>query len=318
MDSITHIALGASIGEVFLGRKCGFKAALFGAFISTLPDLDVILYLFYSKYEMLSIHRGMSHSILFCTFFSVLLAIVLKRLHYFKFTNSKTLSLFIWICLMSHLLLDTSTAYGTQLLLPFSNRRIGLDSINVVDPLYTIPLLIGLILGIWIYREKPKQNNFVHWGIALSSLYLIFTFINKQRIEQILQSRFDKSGIQAQALMTMPVGFANYNWYGVAKTSDSIYLQKYVPFESQKPIDAFPINEHYLSQLNPKVADKMRWFAKGFYTVDQINEKTRIYNLQVDMRGVVKVNEMKNAPTIGFFEVEEINGEIIFTSGRVH
>ena len=57
MDSITQGVLGAAIGETMLGKKIGNKGAIIGAIVATIPDLDVILYLFYDKFEMLSIHR---------------------------------------------------------------------------------------------------------------------------------------------------------------------------------------------------------------------------------------------------------------------
>jgi inner membrane protein len=317
MDSITHIALGASIGEAVFGNKFGFKAALLGALLSSIPDFDVALYLFYDFYAMLSIHRGYSHSILICSLLAIFISFLLFHWKLFGESSFAKISFFAWTCFMSHLLLDTLTSYGTQLFLPFSNTRVGFDCINVVDPVYTIPLIIGLILCFWIYKTKTNRTKFVHWSIAISTIYLLLTFLNKQHIENIIQDHFDQADIKIQKLMTMPVGIANYNWYGVAKAKDSIYLQKYSLFEKEEnPIEAFPIHEEYLIQLDKNVAEKMRWFAKGFYTVDTVNGKKRIYNLQVDMRGVV-FDGNKKVPTVGYFEVEENNGKINFTSGSI-
>jgi inner membrane protein len=78
MDSITQGVLGAAIGEAILGKKIGSKGAIIGAIVATIPDLDVILYLFYSKFEMLSIHRGFSHSIVF----SILGTLALRPIFY--------------------------------------------------------------------------------------------------------------------------------------------------------------------------------------------------------------------------------------------
>jgi len=61
MDSITQAALGAAIGHSLLSKKIGTKGAIVGAVVATVPDLDVILYLFYNKLDMLSIHRGLYH-----------------------------------------------------------------------------------------------------------------------------------------------------------------------------------------------------------------------------------------------------------------
>lgn len=141
MDSLTQGVLGAAIGEAILGEKMGNKGALVGAIVATIPDLDVILYLFYDQFEMLSIHRGFSHSIVFSTLGAFLIAFILSKIKWFYNIKFRIQLLFSWLALFTHILLDTFTAYGTQLLLPFSDVRLGFDSINVVDPIYTVPLI---------------------------------------------------------------------------------------------------------------------------------------------------------------------------------
>ena len=94
MDSITQAALGASVGEAILGKPLGSKGALIGAIIATIPDLDIIFYLFYDKFEMLSIHRGLSHSILFSILGAFLITFVLQRLKWTKKVGYKRLWIF--------------------------------------------------------------------------------------------------------------------------------------------------------------------------------------------------------------------------------
>jgi inner membrane protein len=317
MDSITQAALGATIGEAILGKKIGNKAALTGAIIATIPDLDVILYLFYDKLEMLSIHRGLSHSISFSILGALLIAIILSKLRWFKDLRYNILVLFSWLCLFTHILLDSFTAYGTQLLAPFSASRIGFDSINVVDPFYTVHLIMGLILSLWFFRSKKDRSRFNNFGLMISSLYLIFTLINKENVKKAISARMEDQSIEYNDLLTMPVGIGNTMWYGVAKGRDSIFMMKHSILSDQNhSIISFPINEHYLNEIDESIADKMRWFAKGFYTVDKIDKTIRIYNLQVDMRGIVQAGN-KKAPTVGYFEITNKNGKSEFSSGSL-
>ena len=317
MDSITQGVLGAAIGEAMLGKKIGNKGAIIGALIATIPDLDVILYLFYDSFEMLSIHRGFSHSVAFSILGAFLIAFVLSKIKWFRNLKFKILFSFSCLCLFTHILLDTFTAYGTQLFLPFTDKRFGFDSINVVDPIYTIPLIAGLILSLWIYKSKPKKAKFNNWGLIISSLYLILTLFNKERVKLAITNNLSNENIEYGSLLTMPVGMANINWYGVAKGEDSIYMQKFSIISGiENSIEAFPINDNYLDEIDEIVANKMRWFAKGFYTVEKVNGKIRIYNLQVDMRGVVNIED-KKAPTAGFFEISNSNGETKFSSGSI-
>ncbi len=317
MDSITQGVLGAAVGEALLGKKIGNKGAIVGAVVATIPDLDVILYLFYDKFEMLSIHRGFSHSIVFNILGGLLIAFGLSKITWFQNLKFTRLFLFVWLCLFTHILLDTFTAYGTQLFSPFSDKRLGFDSINVVDPVYTFPLIVGLTLSLWFYKSKLERSTFNNYGLLISSLYLIFTLINKEVVKTKISERFSLESIEYNSLLTMPIGIANINWYSVAKGTDSIYMIKHALFSNRdNPIDAFPINEDYLNQIDQQVADKMRWFAKGFYTVEKENNKVRVYNLQVDMRGIVIVDN-KKAPTAGYFEVSNINGQSVFSSGSI-
>jgi inner membrane protein len=317
MDSITQGVLGAAIGEAILGKRVGNKAAIAGAIIATIPDLDVLLYLFYDSLDMLSIHRGFSHSIVGSLLYSFIISFILSRTKWFHDISFHKLLLFSWIVLITHILLDTFTAYGTQLLAPFSNTRFGLDSINVVDPVYTLPLLVGLVLGIWVFRAKPYRASFNKWGLIISTVYLLFTLCNKQLVKNGFEERLFQENISYTSLLTMPVGIGNINWYGVAKNPDSLYMQKHSIFGMEhQPFISFPINDHYLDEVDHHVADLMRWFAKGFYTVEKIDGKVRIYNLQVDMRGIVTSGK-KRAPTRGYFEIMQKNGEMHFSSGSI-
>ena len=317
MDSITQGALGAAIGEAILGKEIGNKGAILGAVVATIPDLDVVLYLFYDKFEMLSIHRGFSHSIAFSILGALLISFILSKIKWFQNIRFQMLLLFTWLCFFTHILLDTFTAYGTQLFLPISDKRLGFDSINVVDPVYTIPLIVGLALSIWTSKSNNRKSIFNKSGLIISSLYLLFTLINKEVVKTKVSTKFANQSIEYNSLLTMPVGMANINWYGVAKGRDSIYMLKHSILSNEYYfIESFPINEEYLNQIDRKVADKMRWFAKGFYTVEKENGKIRIYNLQVDMRGIVKIGN-KKAPTAGYFEVSNQNGRFEFSSGSI-
>jgi len=317
MDSITQAVLGAAIGELMLGKRVGTKAAAAGAIIATIPDLDVLLYVYYNKFEMLKIHRGFSHSILFSIIAALLIAVLLCRIHSFKSIRFYSLLLFSWLALFTHILLDSFTAYGTQLLLPFRDWRIGFDSINLVDPLYTLPMLAGLVLSVWIFRSKENRSKFNIYGLIFSTLYLGFTLIHKQQVNSLVTEKFKEKNIEYIDLLTIPVGMANTHWYGVARNADSLYMTRYnIASGADEIVHAFPVNDDYLDEVDPEMAEVIRWFAKGFYTLDKQEEKIRVFNLQVDMRGIVHDGE-KYVPTVGYFELFNKSGQTHFTSGSI-
>ena len=125
MDSLTQIVLGASVGEVVLGKKLGNRAMLWGAIAGTIPDLDVIGNIFMDEINSLAFHRGITHSISF----SLLFGLLLTRICYPKTALlSKTgilYSLYFALCTLSHALLDAMTTggLGVAFFAPFENSR---------------------------------------------------------------------------------------------------------------------------------------------------------------------------------------------------
>lgn len=141
MDSLTQIVLGAACGEVALGKKIGNKALLFGAIGGTIPDLDVFVgsWIFQNEIDTMAFHRGFMHSIVFAILASFFLGFIVHKLYNTKSrkdtTTRKDWIILFFLSIFTHPLLDSFTPYGTQLFLPFSNYRVALNTISVVDPL---------------------------------------------------------------------------------------------------------------------------------------------------------------------------------------
>lgn len=318
MDSLTQAALGAAIGQAILGKEGSWKPVAVGALVATIPDLDVLLYLFYDGFDMLRIHRGLSHSILFCLIGAFPPAYVIGKMKWAKGFNYLRLWNFTFLCLITHIILDTFTSYGTQLLLPFSDARIGLDSINVVDPVYTIPLLLGSLLGLLVPSLKNHRLRLNSIGLVISTSYLLLTLVAKQEIQSRFESDLLSNNIESEKILTMPVGTANLNWYGVLKTSDGMFMKQYSLFsENDDELIYFPSNDEYLDGLNSEWVETMKWFSKGFYSVEKTTESVRFYNMQVDMRGMV-LDRNPIAPTKGYFEIfQHADGSFDYASGTL-
>jgi len=303
MDSITQATLGAAIGQALLGKKIGGKAAVLSAIVATIPDLDVVLLPLYDSLERISIHRGFSHSILFSILGALLLTYILTRIKWTKHLSVKRLFIFNWLALFTHILLDAFTAYGTQVFLPFSDNRVSFDSINIVDPVYTIPLLIGLVITVYHQSKNKKWSRANHIGLVVSSVYLLFTLVNKEFVSNAIQSDLMASHITYDEMKTIPVGVGSINWYGVAKNKDTLYIGKYSRFKNEAvDFHSFPINNHLLAGVNQRLSERLKWFSQDFYTVAEQDGKIRLYNLQCDMQGVRNYGNYK-APTAFYFEI---------------
>src|SRR5262245_46312858 len=143
MDSLTHVVFGASLGVAVMGRRTAvWKAALWGAVCNTLPDLDVFIN-HGDAIRNVTFHRSESHALFYLTLASPVVAAIIATLNR-EWALFKRWWLAAWLLLISHPLLDLMTVYGTQIALPFTDRPFGLGSIFIIDPLYTLPLLVGL------------------------------------------------------------------------------------------------------------------------------------------------------------------------------
>lgn len=202
MDSITQAVLGASIQGALLGRWQGRKALLYGAILGTLPDLDVVIDYGDAVADM-TYHRGFSHSLFVLTGLALLLTWLTRRFRHNSGYSSHRLFITLWLVLITHPLLDSFTSYGTQLLWPLTPIPTAWSSIFIIDPLYTVPLCIAVVLGL-LYGLRDKAAKAPAMALLVSSLYLASTLGGKYMAEQRVESQLAVQGIQAESIFSTP------------------------------------------------------------------------------------------------------------------
>ena len=173
MDSLSQIALGSAVAIGVMGRRTAvWKAATWGAIAGTLPDLDVVIDHGDALLNMV-LHRAESHALFWLTLFAPLMAWVVSRIHR-EAHLFRRWWLSLWLVLVTHPLLDAMTVYGTQLLLPFTNHPYGVGSVFIIDPAYTLPLVVGVVAAL---RMKDAARG-LRWnavGLVLSTAYLAWS-----------------------------------------------------------------------------------------------------------------------------------------------
>lgn len=270
MDSLTQIILGAAVGEAVLGKKIGNKAMLYGAIAGTIPDLDVLSIFFTDKVTALEIHRGFTHSILFSVLFAPLLAFIVVKFE--KHKNFKDwFWLFFWT-FVTHPILDAQTTWGTQLFWPL-DIRLAFKNIFVVDPLYTVPFLVFLLLAMRQKKGDKKRRFYNNLGIIFSSFYLLLTLVLKGISYRNFVKELDEQNIIYTDIKTKPAPLNTLLWTANVKTENA-YLIGHSSFLDTKPIafSSYPKNHHLLGDLakHPKVK-RMIAISKGWYTINKKN-----------------------------------------------
>ncbi len=287
MDSITQAVLGASVQGALLGRWQGRKALFYGAALGTLPDLDVIID-YGDAVANMTYHRGFSHSLLVTSLLSVLLAWLIRRVRPHSDYSGRRLWLCIWLVLTTHILLDAFTTYGTQLFWPLTPPPVAISSIFIIDPLYTVPLLLAVIVGLTVGLQRRFGLRLQYAALALSSLYLLSTLAGKQMAGHRLELALAEADIQPQVTFSSPTPFNTLLWRVVAVDGDN-YYEGLVGWLDTQPLrlerlprrasEALPV-----LQESPQ-HQRLRWFSQDLLRYDLIEGQWVVTDLRLGMTG---------------------------------
>jgi inner membrane protein len=283
MDSVTQVALGAAVGEAVMKNKVGRKASLWGAICGTLPDLDVLIP-FGDPVSDFTYHRAESHSFFYMTLATPLIVWLITRIHPQAKEYRWRWGLLVWLALITHALLDSHTVYGTQIFLPFSNFPVGWSTIFVIDPLYTLPLLIGTLSFFYLKRAPDLAYRLNILGLILSTLYLAWSVGLQSHVSGLARESLQKANIHESQLITGPAPFNTLLWRTVAMT-DSGYAEGFYSIMDKKNGMRFT---HYRSEnnlLEPLQGEwavkRLQWFSKGFYKVSRIGDEIVLSDLRM-------------------------------------
>lgn len=226
VDSLTQATLGAAIGEMALGKRLGNRAIAWGAFFGTLPDLDILFTPLFDHAGWLWWHRGPSHSLLMMTLASLLLARPLSRWWQADKVTPMLAGWFVFLVLSTHVLIDCFTTYGTLVCWPFDTTRIAFNNLFIIDPLFTLPMLLALI---WIALLKkpaqlPRRRRVNLIGLGLACLYVGLSFGAKALASRGFEADLTRQGMTPLRRFESPTAFNIILWRSVVDTGESFWV----------------------------------------------------------------------------------------------
>ena len=280
MDSITHIVIGACIGEAFFQKGFGKKAMLWGALAQSIPDIDFISSFWLNTTGGLLAHRGFTHSILFALLIIPVFALTAKKIHRPHNIAFKKWLLFFAAEVFLHLFIDGFNNYGIGWFEPFSHVRISFNTIYVADPFFSVWAGIAFIMLVILSSNSPKRKFWWKFGVFLPFIYLGYCSVNKIKINQDVKSVFATQHIPHERYFTTPAPFQNWLWYVVAGNDSGYYVGYRSLFDSKKQIQFqyFPRNDSLLKPVaDQEDLQKLIRFSKQFYTVEKWND-TLVFN----------------------------------------
>jgi inner membrane protein len=300
MDPISQAVLGASVPQAISKKKYIVAATLFGAVSGMAPDLDSLIRSDTDPLLYLEYHRQFTHSLIFIPIGALVCAV----LFYFLLARRwqigfKLTYLFCLLGYATHGLLDACTSFGTQLLWPFSNERFAWNTISIVDPLFTLPLLALVITA---YRKKNPlfAQIALCWVIAYQGL----GFYQHQRVAHVGAQLAAERGHIPIRMETKP-SFANILlWKVIYEVEDGFYTDavRAAPTLTVYPgafiprLDVerdLPWLDNESQQAND--LERFYWFSRGYLSLDP-NDPMRV----IDMRYSLVPNEATGMWSIGF------------------
>ncbi|MEZ8946042.1 metal-dependent hydrolase [Vibrio sp. 10N.247.311.12] len=316
MDPLTQGVLGASLSQSTSKKQHLVVAGLLGLLSGLAPDLDALIKSQSDPLLALEFHRQFTHSLFFIPIGSLICALVLHHLIAKRCGLSfKQSWLFCALGYGTHALLDACTTYGTQLFWPFTNARFAWNTISIIDPVYTLPILVLLV-----FATLKRAPWFARVAFAWALIYPTLGMIQRDRAEavgwQLAQER-QHTPIRLEAKPS----FANILvWKVVYETEaqyhvDAVRVGTSVNVYLGESIAKLNVSRD-LPWLDPdsqqaKDIERFRWFSNGYIAQDPTDE-LRI----IDVRYSIVPNQMKALWSIKLSKTVDANTHVKYETHR--
>lgn len=233
MDNITHALTGGIIAKAIDDKKTGNWGMIAGITMGYFPDIDFILGLFNRQFYI-QYHRDFTHSLilipLYSIFFSWFFNRISKKNHFFEFYK------IILSALLSHVILDLFTSFGTMIFSPFYEKRFSWDLLFIIDLIFSGIIFLSFILSL-IFIKNAKW--ICRGSIIGVTLYVFFCFFQHEKAIE-LGKKFS-TGLKEEIIeiASLPQPLSPFRWANYIETEGNIY-QGFIDLgkkEKLEPID---------------------------------------------------------------------------------
>ena len=313
MDPISQGTVGAAFAQSTANKKNILSITVIGFIAGLAPDLDVLIRSSTDPILFLEYHRQFTHSLFFIPFGALIVALFLYPL-FRKSLSLKTVYLASFLGYATHGLLDACTSYGTLLFWPLSNERVTWNNISIVDPLFTIPIVI--LIGIAI---KTRKRLFSYFAIGWVAFYLSLGFVQYDRAFKAANELALLRGHTPERLTLKP-SFGNLIlWKSIYQHEEKFYVDAIRTLQSStwclgESVRIFDYQRH-LPNLNKdsqqkKDIERFRWFSQDYLGFD--SEK----NLVTDVRYSMIPNQITPMWGLVIDSGRDINEHAIWWTSR--
>ena len=204
MDPVTQGIVATTAAQAYSKKHNLIIISFIGFLAGLAPDIDIFIRSDADPLLFLEYHRQFTHSLFFIPIGSLICAVTFYYVFAKKFNFSfKETYIYSTIGYATHGIIDSFTTYGTQLLWPFTDERFAWNTVSVIDPLFTIPVII---LCAWTLIKNNKIYTF--YAIIWMLIYQLTGFVQKDRAEDIIYEYAKLKGHDINEIEAKP-SFAN-------------------------------------------------------------------------------------------------------------
>ena len=223
MDMLTHGLVGAALAHTAARREEARLAAGIGLLAGLAADADVLIGASGDPLLTVEYHRHFTHALVFIPVGALLASAVLwpflrRRLPFAR------LYLFALLGYSLSGFLDTCTSYGTYLLWPFVNERIAFHIIGVLDPLFTLLLLVAVAVAWW-----RRSHAAAVAGLAAAAVYLLFGVVQHQRADALAQELAASRGHRIERAVIKPTLANLMLWRSIYQSGGTYHVDAVRP-----------------------------------------------------------------------------------------
>lgn len=288
MDPLSQAGFGASLSQSFAtgrtrsGRSTQLAALTIGALSGMAPDLDILIRSEQDPLVFLEFHRQFTHALSFIPFGALICALIAYPFARRQLTFAQVY-LFAFLGYATHGLLDACTSYGTQLLWPFSNMRISWSTVSIIDPLFTLPMVLLVVIAVW-----KKNARFARLAFLYAVIFLCLGLVQKQRAEDFSYQLAEQRGHRVERLHVKPSFGNRHIWKIIYEYDGRYYVDAVRLLLDEELIKGTSIQKLDVKRDFPwlppdsqqaKDIERFRWFSDDYLAVNPVDP-----NIIIDVR----------------------------------
>jgi inner membrane protein len=192
----------------------------------------------------------------------------------------------VYLCFATHAMIDAMTVYGTRIFWPIYPDPVGVGSVFIIDPVYSLPLIFVVV---WAFFKSDWTQRFGRWvgGVLVAtSAYMLLSVGIQAYVEQRAEQIFASQGEVPEKIFAIAAPFSIALWKVIGLDEDryqNLYLSL---FDGDQEPEIYTHSRHpelVACVQNSDAYRKLDWFSRGFNRAEMVDGKVVVSDLRMGL-----------------------------------